>query len=87
MRKILADVYSYLNHFRMFSVRDTDAMLRTYLNDDNMPYLSEIAKTTSLIFVNTHYSLSGSRPATPALIEIGGIHIKAPKPLDSVSKQ
>lgn len=69
----------------MFSVREADTLLRKYLKDDNMPYLGEIVKNTSLIFVNTHYSLSGARPVTPAVVEIGGIHIKAPKPLNPVN--
>lgn len=67
-------------------MREADALLRKYIKDDNMPYLGEIVKNTSIILTNTHYSLSGSRPATPALVEVGGVHIKPPKPLDLVRK-
>lgn len=49
-----------------------------------MPYLGELAKTTSLMLVNTHYSLNGVRPNTPSVIEVGGLHIKDLKPLDEV---
>lgn len=45
----------------------------------------ELKKHTSLMFVNQHYSLSGSRPLSPAVIELGGIHIGPAKPIESVS--
>lgn len=47
-----------------------------------MPYLGELIKETSMMFVNTHYSLSGSKPTSQSVIEIGGIHIKEAKPID-----
>lgn len=50
-----------------------------------MPSVDELVANTSLLFVNTHYSLSGSKPQSPALIEVGGIHIQEPKPLKPVS--
>lgn len=61
-------------------------MLRDYFGNDDMPYLGELAKTTSVMLVNTHYSLNGVRPNTPAVIEVGGLHIKnATKKLDPVT--
>ncbi|XP_043267265.1 UDP-glycosyltransferase UGT5-like [Venturia canescens] len=41
----------------------------------DVPALSEIAKNSSLVLVNTHYSLHGSKPNLPSVIELGGIHI------------
>lgn len=35
-----------------------------------------------MMFVNTHYSFTGSRPNAPTVLELGGIHIKDAKPLD-----
>lgn len=61
-----------------------DAMLREFFGNNDMPYLGELAKSTSLMLVNTHYSLNGVRPNTPAVIEVGGLHIKDLKPLDKV---
>lgn len=61
-------------------------MLREYLGNDDMPYLGDLARTTSIMLVNTHYSLNGVRPNTPAVIEVGGLHIREPKKLDSVSR-
>lgn len=48
-----------------------------------MPHLRELVKETSVIFVNSHFSFAGTRPFAPAIIELGGIHIKEAKPLDA----
>lgn len=61
-----------------------DTILKQYFGDD-VPSVDELVANTSLLFVNTHYSLSGSKPQSPALIEVGGIHIQEPKPLKPVS--
>lgn len=73
-----------IGNFRVFTDRSADSILRQYLKDDNMPYISDLTRTTSMMFVNTHYSLSGAKPNSPAVIELGGIHIKEPKPLNQV---
>lgn len=57
--------------------------MRRYINDQNMPYLGDLAKRTSMMFVNTHFSLSGPKPLPPTVIEIGGVHIQDLKPLDN----
>lgn len=64
--------------------RTDNAVLRKRFGDD-MPPVADIAKKISLILVNTHYSLSGPRALTPKVIEVGGVHIKEPKPIDKVS--
>jgi len=40
----------------------------------------------SLFLMNTHHSLHGVRPLTPAMVEVGGIHVdgRTPKPLPKV---
>nr|QVG59853.1 UDP-glucuronosyltransferase [Nilaparvata lugens] len=48
-----------------------------------MPPLDEIAKNTSLVLVNTHPSLNRPRPQVPAVIDVGGMHIKDAKKLPS----
>lgn len=52
---------------------------------DKIPSVKELKQQTSLMFVNSHYSLSGVKPLSPAVIEVGGIHIKEPKPLKQVT--
>ncbi|XP_046661719.1 UDP-glucosyltransferase 2-like [Homalodisca vitripennis] len=49
--------------------------------DEKLPPMDEINRQTSLIFVNSHFTLSQSRPFTPNVIEVGGIHIKDVQPL------
>lgn len=67
---------------RMFNEREGDGLMRKYLKDDSIPYLGDLVLGTSMMFANTHYSLNGPKPYPPTVLEIGGIHIKEPKPLD-----
>lgn len=61
---------------------ETEKLVRKYINDDKMPSLNEIVKNTSMMFVNSHYSFTGSRANSPTVLELGGIHIKESKLLD-----
>lgn len=72
--------------YRFTEWKDNEVIKR-HLNLD--VDVREIAKTTSLVFVNQHYSLSGSRPLSAQVKEIGGVHIpeedkhqKIPKDID-----
>lgn len=47
--------------------------------------LREIVFNSSLLLVNTHFSLSLPRPLVPNVIEVGGIHIQNVKLLPNVS--
>ncbi|XP_055918221.1 UDP-glycosyltransferase UGT5-like [Eupeodes corollae] len=42
----------------------------------HMPDTRELSMETSVFFVNQHYSLTGAKPLSPAVIELGGIHIQ-----------
>jgi glucuronosyltransferase len=46
--------------------------------ENKIPDVGEIAKNTSLILVNQHYSLTGAKDLTPRLVEIGGVHLRDP---------
>lgn len=70
--------------YNYFSNGGSNELLRAKFGPD-MQDIQELTKKTSLMLVNQHYSLSGVKPITPAVIEIGGIHIKDPAPLDPVS--
>ncbi|XP_069672747.1 UDP-glycosyltransferase UGT5-like [Periplaneta americana] len=48
---------------------------------DQLPPLQDIARNTSLILVNTHFSLNQPRPMVPAFVEVGGLHIRKAKKL------
>lgn len=45
----------------------------------SLPPLSDIAKNTSLLLVNAHFSLNHPRPLVPNIVEVGGIHLKPPE--------
>lgn len=78
-----ADHVDEFFHFSYFVLNDNDALTRKYIRDENMPHLRELAQQTSMLFVNSHYSFTGVKPNAPAVIELGGIHIKEAKPLDA----
>ena len=72
--------------YRLVTERKTNEQLVKRFGGD-IPTIRDLTKRTSMIFTNTHYSLSGPKPLTPAVIELGGIHIQKPKPLDHVRIQ
>lgn len=49
--------------------------IKKYLGSD-IPDYHILERRTALIMSNTHYSYNGIMPKTPAVIQIGGIHIK-----------
>lgn len=59
--------------------------LYKYLGD-NLPSLESIAANASLIFVNTHQSVYGGIPRPDNVIDVGGLHIRPPKVIPTVSK-
>ncbi|XP_049943020.1 UDP-glycosyltransferase UGT5-like isoform X2 [Schistocerca serialis cubense] len=58
-----------------------DAIAQMYLNDTELPKLSEIEKQVSLSLINYHFTHGCPRPLVPNMVEVGGLHIKSPKAL------
>jgi glucuronosyltransferase len=58
----------------MMQIKDNERLRKRFGSD--FPDLRDLADNTSLIFVNQHFSFSGSRPLPVNVVEIGGIHIK-----------
>lgn len=61
---------------------ETDKLIQRHFKNENIPPINELVKNTDLMFVNSHYSFSGSRPNAPNLVELGGIHIQGQNHLD-----
>lgn len=40
------------------------------------PSIYQLSKEFSLVLINSHFSLNGIQPLTPAVVEVGGIHIE-----------
>lgn len=58
---------------------------RKYFGED-IPPLRELAKNTSLVIINSHFTVNQPRPWVPAMIEVGGMFVKpTSKPLPQVS--
>jgi glucuronosyltransferase len=64
-----------------------DKIVRPFFKDaDSLPHLSELdASSTALVLLNSHFSASCPRPLTPSIVQVGGLHVKAPKKLPDVS--
>uniref|UniRef100_A0A7G3B246 UDP-glucuronosyltransferase n=1 Tax=Lutzomyia longipalpis TaxID=7200 RepID=A0A7G3B246_LUTLO len=57
--------------YKLFNDRTANSIVAEHLGP-GIPDVGELAKRTSLIMVNTHYSLSGTKPLPPSVVEIGG---------------
>ncbi|XP_030384151.1 UDP-glucuronosyltransferase 2B1 [Scaptodrosophila lebanonensis] len=66
--------------YKFFAIPAADALVQYKFGHD-LPSVGEMVKNTSLFFVNQHFSLSGSKPMPPSVIELGGIHIQKTEPL------
>jgi glucuronosyltransferase len=73
----------YKAMFHFLSDSPTQKLVHQHFGQ-NTPDLAELARNTSLILVNSHFSLNSPRPLVPGVVEIGGIHIAKPKPLPQV---
>ncbi|CAG9820048.1 unnamed protein product [Phaedon cochleariae] len=63
-----------------YALPNADKVARKYFGED-IPYLGDIERNTSLLLVNLNPIMHGVRPNVPNVIEINQIHIKKKKPL------
>jgi glucuronosyltransferase len=80
----LSEMYMKLGRI-FYVIPQHDAILRKYFNSSYIPSISVLEKSTALLMINQHFSVSYPRPLTPNTVEIGGIHINPPKKLSAVS--
>ncbi|XP_069670538.1 UDP-glucosyltransferase 2-like [Periplaneta americana] len=52
----------------------TEELMKQHFGKD-FPSLYELQQSTSLILVNSHFSINTPRPAVPTFVEVGGLHI------------
>lgn len=69
--------------FRTMNRPWSQRMIKKHLGLDVS--LDEFASNASLILVNTHWTINGVSPTVPAVLEIGGMHVKPEKRLPTVS--
>ena len=61
----------------------TQRIARRYFGD-SLPPLADIARNTSLLLLNSHFSMNQPRPLVPQIAEVGGLHLSPPAPLPAV---
>lgn len=72
----LATYFGAVGYHAFTNGPDTE-LVRRHFGPDT-PSVSDIVRQrTTLILVNSHHSLTQSRPLVPNMIEVGGLHIKA----------
>ncbi|KAL3282881.1 hypothetical protein HHI36_006039 [Cryptolaemus montrouzieri] len=54
---------------------------RDFFGED-MPDLNYIIGNTSVLLINSHFTINSARPTVPNFVEVGGLHIETPKSLD-----
>lgn len=69
--------------YSIFTDPQSNELIEKYVGK-GLPDVKELSAKTSLMLVNQHYSMSGAKPNSPGVIEIGGVHIQEPKEIDEV---
>lgn len=74
--------YHALNFlYDQITQKATNELIRKHLGE-SIPPIEELVLNTNVMLINQHYSLTGSVPYAPGIVEIGGLQIQAPSPLD-----
>jgi glucuronosyltransferase len=79
------NLIDYVTIYMYFKYIDTAATVvgRKYFGD-NRPHAEDLLRNVSMVFLNTHSNFDLSKPLATNFKEIGGIHLKPPKPLPTV---
>jgi len=56
-----------------------------YKGWESRPPLEDMLKNVSLTLVNSNYAIGVARPYLPGIVEVGGMHLTAPKSLPEAS--
>lgn len=86
LEKIEAVVYAIVIRLKYYyqHVPTYDALVKKYLGND-IPYIGDLERNSSVVLTCTHPALHGARAYSPGVIEIGRMHIREKKPLPEVS--
>jgi hypothetical protein len=69
---------------RYYYLPGQDTIMRRHFNDADLPSVAEIEYSTSLVLLNSHFSLSYPRPLMPNMVQVGGLHVKPPNKVPQV---
>lgn len=71
---------------RHFVNRRQEVIMKKHFNyTSSMPSITDLGKSTALVLVNNHFSISYPKPMMPNYVQVGGMHVKPPKSLPAVS--
>jgi glucuronosyltransferase len=68
--------------FNLYYVPKMENVYRTALGDPTIPGIKEIERNASIVLSASHISFSPPRPLLPDMIEVGGMHLVPPKPVE-----
>nr|CAD7463409.1 unnamed protein product [Timema tahoe] len=82
LQNTLLNTYANLGHYLYYLPKQNELLVK-YFKDtvENLPYVDDLVKRTSLVFLNNHFSYSFPRPYVTNIVEVGGLHIKPAKKL------
>ncbi|XP_039303799.1 UDP-glucosyltransferase 2 isoform X1 [Solenopsis invicta] len=60
--------------FHYMTTREQTRLIRENFGPD-MPGVRELERKVSLILINSHITLNGIHPTTPAVVDVGGLHV------------
>lgn len=67
--------------YQIKSVNVANKLSKEFFGPD-LPDINDLIYNTSLLLVNSHFSMNQIRPNVPGFVEVGGVHIQDPKPLN-----
>ncbi|KAK0175129.1 hypothetical protein PV327_008908 [Microctonus hyperodae] len=73
VKNVFAAAYSKM-YFNYYTKVQTD-LIKQYFGTD-APDVRELEQDLALVLVNSHSSITGVKPITPAHVEVGGLHIQ-----------
>lgn len=71
--------------YRLIIQNNDNQLLRKKFGHD-FADVANVANNVSLVLINQHYSMSGPKPLSNQVIEMGGVHIQDAKPLPEVKQ-
>uniref|UniRef100_A0A2M3Z1Z1 UDP-glucuronosyltransferase n=1 Tax=Anopheles braziliensis TaxID=58242 RepID=A0A2M3Z1Z1_9DIPT len=75
-------VQSFKLLYSWFNDAAANKLLRERFGEGVIPDVRDLQQRTAMMFVNQHFALSGPKPLSPTVLEIGGVHIQEFQPLD-----
>lgn len=77
----IVSIYDWILRLTVHLPAHNAIVKKHFAHLEPLPSIEDLVKNVSIILVNAHRSILPPRPSMPQLINVGGAHIKPPKPL------